>query len=315
MKLRSAVSGFALVTLLYLGVLLWLDSQRNVFKNIDQLWQCLPVLVAAAFVAFLLRYARWYWLLLRLRKRIPVAKGFLAYLSGFAFTATPGKVGELIRIRYFLPMGISPEVTLSAFIYERAIDLLVVLALSCFVASNGDILSLVSAFVLCALGSLSWFIHNPRLLIKLQLFSVKLGATRVARVMRAIRGGLSGCKFWLTPSSITISLSIGFFAWGLLAMSFVYLCRSLGIQLSLKEGIPIYPISMLAGAASMIPGGLGSTEATMIAILESYGSDFPIAVLSAVGIRLATLWFSIACGLLAAGSLEFASYRDAKQQV
>lgn len=304
MKLRSAISGFSIVTVLYLGILLWLDSQRNVFENVNDLLACFPALLAIAFLTFLLRYVRWYWLLARAGRKIPIVKGCLAYLSGFAFTATPGKVGELVRIRYFLPFGIQPEMTLSMFVYERVLDLLVVLALSSFVVGSSDVFYVVFAFVLGVVGLLSWFVFRPRLLIKLQLSSKNIGMTRAARVLRTTRVGLSGCRSWLTLSDIGMSLGIGFVAWGVLALAFVYLCRFLGIPMSLEMGVPVYPISMLAGAASMIPGGLASTESTIIAILISHGSDFSKAVLAAVGIRLATLWFSICCGLVSVSYLE-----------
>ena len=61
---------------------------------------------------------------------------------------------------------------------------------------------------------------------------------------------------------------------------------------------------MLAGAASMMPGGLGSTEATIAALLTAEGVDLATAGLAAVGIRLASLWFSILLGHISVALLE-----------
>jgi uncharacterized membrane protein YbhN (UPF0104 family) len=43
---------------------------------------------------------------------------------------------------------------------------------------------------------------------------------------------------------------------------------------------------MFAGAISMIPGGLGSIEATIAGILMAYGSGLAVATLAALGIGL-----------------------------
>jgi hypothetical protein len=56
-------------------------------------------------------------------------QGFLAYLSGFALTASPGKVGELMRVRYFSPMGVPADQVIACFIFERVLDLIAVLLL------------------------------------------------------------------------------------------------------------------------------------------------------------------------------------------
>lgn len=42
---------------------------------------------------------------------------------------------------------------------------------------------------------------------------------------------------------------------------------ALGIHLAGFNALALFPVAMLAGAASMLPGGLGSTEATLVALL------------------------------------------------
>ncbi len=56
---------------------------------------------------------------------------------------------------------------------------------------------------------------------------------------------------------------------------------------------------MLAGAISSLPGGLGGSEATMIALLSLCGVPLPIAISATVLIRLATLWFAVLLGVAA----------------
>ena len=61
----------------------------------------------------------------------------------------------------------------------------------------------------------------------------------------------------------------------------------------------VYALAMLAGALSFLPGGLGGAEAVMVAALTLKGVDQPSAVAATIIIRLATLWFAVALGLLA----------------
>ena len=79
----------------------------------------------------------------------------------------------------------------------------------------------------------------------------------------------------------------------------MHLLDHIGVALPWQTAISIYPIAMLAGAASMIPGGMGSTEVTIVGLLLAQGVNTTSATLAAVGIRITTLWLSILLGFLA----------------
>jgi uncharacterized protein (TIRG00374 family) len=71
------------------------------------------------------------------------------------------------------------------------------------------------------------------------------------------------------------------------------------VEIPAFNAFSIYPLAMLAGAASMIPGGVGSAEAAIVFQLNLYDVPLSIAILIAVVVRLGTMWFSILCGLFA----------------
>lgn len=54
----------------------------------------------------------------------------------------------------------------------------------------------------------------------------------------------------------------------------------------------------------MLPGGVGSTKATIVGMLLFFGVPVGVAITVAVGIRLAILWFAILCGLISMSILE-----------
>ena len=300
MKISGPLAGFVLVTALYLGALLWLDSQKQVFSQLSRLWPTLLAMAGFALGSFALRFARWQWLLRRTGHRPPVGYSFLAYLSGFAFTATPGKVGELMRIRYLLPAGVPAQTTLGVFVCERLFDLMAVLMLAAFRATQSPILMAgVSAFVLTLAILVLGCAWNPRWFNRIIVLLRRVHAWRLARLLRTLRDGLRHSQRLATPLDAAISLGTGLLAWLLTAGAFVWLLHQLGIVLPWHVSLSIYPIAMLAGAASMIPGGMGSTEATIVALLIAQGTEPVTAGLAAVGARLATLWFSILLGFLA----------------
>jgi len=305
MRIKSALLGFLLLTVLYLCALAWADAHHHVFDGLVPLAAVLPELLALSLATYVARFVRWHWLLSRAGHATPVVTGFLAYLAGFAFTATPGKVGELVRIRYLAPMGVPASRVISAFVFERAMDLLVVLGLAALAIPDGRLMAVAVAFVALCLVLVIALARRPAPVLRLARALEARGLRRAAAALRVLAEGFTGCTMWLRPTDLVLSLALGLLAWGGTALGFVRLLHQLGVDtLPPAEALAIYPLSMLAGAASMLPGGIGSTEATITALLAASGVPVVVGVLAAVGIRLATLWFAILCGLASALALE-----------
>jgi uncharacterized protein (TIRG00374 family) len=133
---------------------------------------------------------------------------------------------------------------------------------------------------------------------------------QLSNVVRVLRDGLTGCAIWLRPGRVCLAFLSGLLAWSITSWTFVYLLDALAIDMPLRQGMSIYPIAMLAGAASMLPGGLGSTEAAIVALLATHGIAPHLGLLAAIGIRLGSLWFSVLLGLACLGSLEWAGARS-----
>lgn len=304
MKLKRTFTGLILITALYLSALVWADTQNQVFKLLPALVAVLPILLGIALISYVIRYFRWHWLLSRSGHAIDWTPGFLAYISGFAFTATPGKVGELVRIRYLQPIGVSPSKVLGAFIFERAFDLIAVLMLSSVALTRTELFPFALTFVAILLFGIALVASRPDWLNRASAHLRLRRFKRLARIVKTLKGGLVACRLWLTPLDMFVSLGLGLAAWSLTSISFVWLLSQLGISVQFLPALAIYPLAMLAGAASMIPGGVGSTEAAIVTLLALYGVALGVATLAAVGIRIATLWFAVVCGISACSLLE-----------
>lgn len=314
MKIGKAFIGFILLSGFYLGMLIWTDAKNNVLAQVGLLAQAMPFLLCISLLSYILRYARWHWLLARRGYKVNGSYGLIAYFSGFAFTATPGKVGELIRIRYFNILGVPSDVAFGAFIYERALDLIVVLILSFLVISRLDLLLVAFSFVIFLIGLLTGVVLNPALLTRLNIVFGRYSYHRVAQIILIVRDGLSSCRYCFTPLDVLISVILGLMAWSLTSYGFMWLLSDLGLLISPLEAFTIYPLSILVGAASMLPGGVGSTELSIILLLGTYGVTASIATVAAIGIRFATIWFAVLFGFICMGILEVWSSRIDNQK-
>jgi len=303
-KIGRAVVAFLLMTLAYIGLLLWVDRGRGLMSGFDRLYSVLPVLMGLSLLSYLVRYARWHWLLARAGATVPPVRGFVAYLCGFAFTATPGKVGELLRVRYFQPMGVPPALVVSAFVYERVFDLVVVLCIAAMAAARFNLLPVVVLFVALVVAVVFVLARYPHHLLRLASYLQQRHLKRLARLTEVFARGFAHTTVWLKPMDLLVSLTAGTLAWGLTSYAFVLLIEHLGINVPTLLALSIYPVAMLAGAASMIPGGFGSTEAVAVALLAGLGASLANGTLAAIGIRLATLWFATLMGLGAMLGLE-----------
>ena len=68
--------------------------------------------------------------------------------------------------------------------------------------------------------------------------------------------------------------------------------------LPMSTAVFIYAFAMLVGALSFLPGGLGGSEAAMIALLSLNGFPEASAVTATLICRLATLWFAVGLGAI-----------------
>jgi glycosyltransferase 2 family protein len=236
------------------------------------LWQSRRLVLAAAFLSLLnyaVRAARWRWYLARLGHALSLRFAFVTYCAGFAFTLSPGKLGEVARARYYTALGVPLRDITAAFCLERLMDVVAVVALA-----------------MCVFPTISH--HSSAIFGAAAIFTaVTRSASSVVKAARPL----------VRPPALLVGLGLGLLAWGLEAiglyvLSFIFPTVHLGLAVA----IGIYAIAVLAGALAMLPGGLGGTEAVMAALLVSQGLPLAAAVLLTVTCRLVTLWFAVGLG-------------------
>ena len=102
-------------------------------------------------------------------------------------------------------------------------------------------------------------------------------------------------------------LSLTIVAWAAQGVAAWLLCHWVGIDVSPALACGIYAVAMVGGALSLLPAGLGGTEAIFTGLLVLHGAPWADAALATVLVRILTLWLAVGLGALCL--LYSAAYR------
>lgn len=262
------------------------------------------IVLGLSLANYALRFARWEVYLRRLRVSLPVMRSLAYYLGGFAFTTTPGKAGEAVRSLYLKRHGVAYVHSLAAFFAERLVDLVAMVLLALFAALTFPDYRWPVVVVTALIIALLPLIHarSVHAFLDRQLSRSQSGKLRAvgSRLLELLRSS----SILLRSGPLYAGVVLALLAWGAEGFAFQVILNQLGVNTSLGLAVGIYSVSVLAGALSFIPGGLGSTEAVMVLMLTLAGAPAPTALAATLICRLATLWFAVVIGGCVLAMLE-----------
>lgn len=310
MRQISRTAGISLAIALACGAIFALqhDLAQLPRAAILQAGDLLALAVVLSLGNYALRIVRWRSYLLLLGCRLPLRFAALTYVAGFAYTVSPGKVGEMARARYYARLRVPLSDVGAAFLIERLMDVLAMVVLAALLVTASVsaqyrsatlAAAALAAAVLAALAILPWNAITEWL----------QGAARLpASVRRMLAGGsssLGAARALLRPSVLAFGFVTGLLAWGLEGIGLDVISRAFpAAHLGLTEALGIYGVAVLVGGLSMLPGGLGSTEAVMTALLAAHGYPLAQALSATLLCRLATLWLAVGLGWAAVLALR-----------
>ncbi|ETD88827.1 lysylphosphatidylglycerol synthase transmembrane domain-containing protein [Rhodobacter capsulatus] len=291
---------FGLIALVGLG--LWSLGTATGWAEIGaqlarlQPWQ-VAILLALSAGNYLLRGLRWHGLARRLGLPTGLSQNLRHYLGGFAMSVTPGRLGELVRMRWLRrETGWTLERTAPLALMDRAGDLAVMallLALALTLAADRIAGAVpVAALALAAAVTAT----RPRLLSAL-VTRLYRALGRFPRAFARARGAARRLTRFCHGPTLALALGLGFLGWLAEGYAFHLLLGFLGAEIALWKAVSIFVFATLAGGLTGAPGGLGGAEAAMIALLSLEGVPLDTSVPATAVIRLTTLWFAIALGL------------------
>lgn len=244
---------------------------------------------------YLLRYVKWHWYLKLLGHRIDRFPNLLVFLSGFALTVTPGKIGEFVKT-YIVKERFSVPYTASAavLLMERFTDVAALVLLSClglfleflhwWIAALTILAMAASLMLMRNRAFMGWIMDHMERYSLLRRFS---GPLRTFYEM-----GWTLLETGVFLQSLLLSIA----AWFLEGLGYALVAWGLGSPISLMEGVFIYSAALLGGGLTLFLGGLGATEGGMVGLGMIFGMSRSTSGASTIIIRVMTLWFAVLIG-------------------
>lgn len=309
--LRRLAAGLIFAILVFTVLTLAGDvgELRDVLGRFD--WRLAPLILALTVWNYAGRYAKWEMYLSALGvPLIPRRVGIRIFLSGFAMSITPGKVGEVIKAFQVQRLtGIPVERTAAAVAAERGTDGLAMLVLASVGATQFSygrpFVGLIA--VLAAVAVL--VLQRPTLLHALV---GRLGRFPVVgKVAHRAEHFITSSSLLMRPRLLLRGTALGVVSWAGECLAFLLILIALGIDASwslLLIATFVLAVSSLAGGISMLPGGLGVADASvagmLLALVDQPDMTRATAVAATLLVRFATLWFAVLIGFVALFSLE-----------
>jgi uncharacterized protein (TIRG00374 family) len=304
---------FALIGLVALltGLSLFGDVHdiRTALRDFD--WRFLPIILALTLWNYGWRFIKWNRFLRALNiPEIPGPLNLGVYLSGYSMSITPGKVGELVKAVYIRRINGTPvNRTSAAIAAERITDAIAMLLLALvglLEFNYGRPLVGIVAFVMLAgiiaIQKTAW-LHG--------LLDWMTRYSRLESPITHARAFVDASNVLYRPRILTKAVGIGVVSWAGECIAFYFVLIGLGIDASwdlLLTATFILAVSSLAGGASMVPGGLGVTDASVAGMLMLLVDDpsmtRAVAAAATLIIRFATLWFAVLIGAVALPLVE-----------
>jgi uncharacterized protein (TIRG00374 family) len=289
-----------IITIMVYAVFLFISDFNLVYEKIINFKIIfVPVILSLVSLNWVVRFYRWHLLLKNSNIHIPIKNNFIIYLASLSLSITPGQIGEAIKSEFLKKQFKIPRSkTLPIIFIEKFYDLMGVLIASVigvwyfegglYLISVGIIL-LGLIFVLML--SQNIFKKLLSLICKIRFFSkYQKNFLESYSVLRkslktkiGLKSGILSFIFWVIQG---------------VAVYFVLLALEIN-QLNFLIVTSSNAISVLIGALSFMPGGLGVTEASMGGLLSLQGVEISFALIAAVIIRIFTSWYTVVVGFIA----------------
>jgi SAM-dependent methyltransferase len=232
----------------------------------------LPLLGISALCVWL-RFVRWQFLLRRVDVRVPTRESLSLYLASLVGIATPAHVGEVLRCVFLRRRrGVPLPRSLEVLVAERVLDVLALAVLGS-AARPGEAGTFAVALAVMGL-----------------LVVLAVGVARAAgypvQVFRALA----------SPADAASAFGLSLAAWGAASTLVALAVTSIGGSLAVTDGVHVYAISTLLGAATLTPAGVGTTGSVAILELQELGVALDASVVAVSIMRLASTGFALAVG-------------------
>jgi uncharacterized membrane protein YbhN (UPF0104 family) len=242
-----------------------------------QVWLVMPMLILAVWV---LRAVRWMIVLVALGFAPRIIPTYLSVGAAIGLgSATPGQTGELLKLAYVQRSGRSDIArSVSGFVIERVADIftLLVLTTTSSIVVLSDSRLLIPAIAI-AIAMLACMVILPLILDR----------SGIPTVLRSLSKGVKAMV--VKPLSGFMILLVTLLCWLVTTQLWHVALGAIGIEVPFAFCILLVGGVTIATVATLLPGGIGISELTVVVLLnrQGYGADDAFA--AALVLRLITL--------------------------
>lgn len=301
-RYRSIIATLVLSVAVMAGLVLYggIDGTLSAFKPFPL--ATLAMALALVTGNYALRLGRWFLYARVLGVTVPLRANALIFLAGLTMVVTPGRVGELVKSywllrRYDVPLTSSvPMVAMERLLDVFAIGLLALAGLTAVTPAPQAVMVLL--LIPPSIVAIMLFPKCLRLLLPIP---------GLRRWGQQINTSSHAFQALATPKVAALGLAAGVLGWFGEALAFWLILRDLGAVVHLAQTASVFAFSTIAGAVSLLPGGIASTEGSMVGLLRLLGVPEATAASATLLVRLCTLWFAVALGLMGLAALTLRS--------
>ncbi len=297
--LKKTVSIIIIAIIVYAIFLFLSDIEKITDKIINFKPEFILIIIPLVIGSWFIVYLRWNLLLRIVDVKVPHSINFQIFLVGGALGITPGKIGELFKTQILKEKFDIPRTkTAPLFIVEKFLDLIGALIVTLFgiwFFPELGYLAILGLFVLLIIF---------KILTSKKLFNKTISLLGKFKFLQKYLEPMSSSHEIIDhtlhdKNMILLSLlSISY--WLVVGSAAFFVVQGFGIStIDLLSTISSYSSSLIVGALSFIPGGLGVAEGSLIGLFSLQNIDFSEAIVIVVLIRFFTLWFSTIAGFIA----------------
>ena len=264
----------------------------------------LPLILFLVTASWCPVFIKWHFLLKNCEIDIPLTRSITVFLSGLAFDITPGKLGALMKSQILkTSFNIPRTKTAPIVLVEKVYDLIgaILASIIGIIILGMDVYLIIIAILVLAMVFFFLYYRPASELFFKRVTKTKFFSKYVENISEFDKTVQKSTN--VKVATICILLAVTY--WFIVSTAVYYTLIGFDINiLDYLKVLSIYAISILLGAISFIPGGVGITEGALAGLFTLEGIDVSTALILSVIIRIFVLWYSVSIGFI---SLKFTS--------
>ncbi|MCJ7443141.1 MAG: flippase-like domain-containing protein [Methanotrichaceae archaeon] len=289
---------FVLSGAIVFAALILIGNYEDMYKSLQMITpKVIVILLGLTLLNIAFRFLKWEYFLRVLDIKVPIKSSLMVFLSGIAMVITPGKIGEVFKAQLLKEKEcIERRKTLVVIFAERLTDVIGLTVLSILGIWSTAINAWAIVGISFIIAALIFLMKNEKAFTFVCLHGKKVP---ILRDQVAYGDDVyNNCRQTLTIKNVILATIISSISWSFEGIALFFLLQNIGENVSLMASIAIFSFSSIFGAILVLPGGIGAAEGSFFTLLLLAGVPKSTASTTTIIIRITTLWFGVAIGLI-----------------